>query len=154
MNSPHIHIRSSSDPRSLCIFRDISRCDCECVYDHWSTYVWFRCGPFWIFELDDHFDDFGNGFHICLGVYKLGPELHCRFLPLRVRYPFRCSNERTQFIAVYSSVSLGGFISLFPVPAAQMGPLEDVGRRTGLLLTILAIGTSQCALAVLLRFRP
>ncbi|KZT35856.1 MFS general substrate transporter [Sistotremastrum suecicum HHB10207 ss-3] len=38
-------------------------------------------------------------------------------------------------------ISLGGFISLFPVPAAQMGPLEDVGRRTGLLLTILAIGS-------------
>ncbi|KZT35627.1 MFS general substrate transporter [Sistotremastrum suecicum HHB10207 ss-3] len=37
-------------------------------------------------------------------------------------------------------ISLGGFVSLFPVPAAQMGPLEDVGRRTGLLVTILAIG--------------
>lgn len=34
----------------------------------------------------------------------------------------------------------GTFVSLCPVPAIALGPMNDIGRRTGMLMTILALG--------------
>lgn len=34
----------------------------------------------------------------------------------------------------------GTFVALSPVPAVALGPVADIGRRTGLLMTILSLG--------------
>ncbi|KAF9458155.1 major facilitator superfamily domain-containing protein [Collybia nuda] len=43
-------------------------------------------------------------------------------------------------MAVCYGITTGGFLGLFAVPVAQMGPVEDAGRRTGVQMTVLSIG--------------
>jgi len=40
----------------------------------------------------------------------------------------------------FNSISSGGYLSLFAVPVAAMGPVQDAGRRTGIQMTILSFG--------------
>lgn len=46
---------------------------------------------------------------------------------------------RVFFLRSYS-IGSGTFVSLSPVPAVALGPMEDIGRRTGLLMTVLSFG--------------
>ncbi|KAF8903548.1 major facilitator superfamily domain-containing protein [Mucidula mucida] len=43
-------------------------------------------------------------------------------------------------MAICYGISTGGFLGLYAVPVAQMGTVEDAGRRTGVQMSILSIG--------------
>ncbi|KAF9008145.1 MFS general substrate transporter [Hymenopellis radicata] len=52
------------------------------------------------------------------------------------------TESRSTYIgmAICYGISTGGFLGLYAVPVAQMGTVEDTGRRTGVQMTILSIG--------------
>ncbi|KZV87618.1 MFS general substrate transporter [Exidia glandulosa HHB12029] len=82
-----------------------------------------------------------------------GGMLSVRFGPINViaastvlaalfTYLWPYMTSKGSFIAVVSlyGVFSGPFVGLFPAPVAQMGPAQDTGLRTGLQMTIMALG--------------
>jgi hypothetical protein len=44
------------------------------------------------------------------------------------------------YLTIFSSFTSGGYISTYVAPVFAMGKVEDVGRRTGMLMSIAALG--------------
>lgn len=59
---------------------------------------------------------------------------------LTIVWPFVHGNAAYIFIAISYGAASGSFISLLTVPIAAFGDTSDVGRRTGLYQSILALG--------------
>lgn len=45
-------------------------------------------------------------------------------------------------------ISTGAFICLFPVPVAHLGATDDLGRRSGMQMTVMALGNAFLRLCV------
>ncbi|OCB89309.1 MFS general substrate transporter [Sanghuangporus baumii] len=55
-------------------------------------------------------------------------------------WPFVTTKGAFTAVTVLYGVASGAFMCLFAIPVAHLGPTHDVGRRTGLQMTIMAIG--------------
>jgi MFS family permease len=55
-------------------------------------------------------------------------------------WPFVHGNARVLVIVILYGISSGAFVALIAGPIMAMGPVEDVGRRTGMYFTVMAIG--------------
>jgi MCP family monocarboxylic acid transporter-like MFS transporter 10 len=59
---------------------------------------------------------------------------------MTVAWPFATTVVSTIIVALIYGFACGTFVSLIVIPTAHMGEISDVGRRTGMQGTILAIG--------------
>ncbi|KAJ8074988.1 hypothetical protein PM082_019315 [Marasmius tenuissimus] len=55
-------------------------------------------------------------------------------------WPFARSQESLLAIAILNGFFTGAFVATFVLPVYGMGEIDDVGRRTGMIMTIAAIG--------------
>ncbi|KAF8887426.1 major facilitator superfamily domain-containing protein [Mucidula mucida] len=55
-------------------------------------------------------------------------------------WPVPSSTGGFVVVTVFYGIFSGAFISLFPVPVAQLGSTDDIGRRTGMQMTVMALG--------------
>ena len=55
-------------------------------------------------------------------------------------WPFATSKGALVAIAVIYGFCSGAYVSLLPVPVVMMGDMHDAGRRTGIVMTVVALG--------------
>ncbi|KAL5536482.1 hypothetical protein ACEPAF_304 [Sanghuangporus sanghuang] len=55
-------------------------------------------------------------------------------------WPFMETRGEFIAIAILYGIASGVFVCLFAIPVALLGPLHDVGRRTGMQMTVMAFG--------------
>lgn len=57
-------------------------------------------------------------------------------------WPFARTKGALIAVSCVYGIACGTFVGMLPAPVARMGSPEDIGRRTGMLMTIAAIGAS------------
>ena len=55
-------------------------------------------------------------------------------------WPFATSKGSLIAIAIIYGFCSGAYVSLLPVPVVMMGEMHDAGRRTGVAMTVIALG--------------
>ena len=55
-------------------------------------------------------------------------------------WPFATTKGSLVAIAVIYGFCSGAYVSLFIVPTVVMGDMDDAGRRTGIVMTVTALG--------------
>lgn len=55
-------------------------------------------------------------------------------------WPFARTKGTLIAVAIIDGIACGVFVGMLPAPVAKMGSMDDIGRRTGMLMTVVAIG--------------
>lgn len=59
---------------------------------------------------------------------------------LTYAWPFATTSTALIVIAVIYGFASGAYVSLFPVPLYELGDIGDIGRRSGMMMTVAAAG--------------